>query len=346
VKEKEGFLAWETFAEICITPESGLLFLHALTLLQMSPKNHDQASNNYFSDNYFLQQTKEMYEKFSQIDAKAWLLLMSRKPFSSMFEEVLDNQAPESSVYSYKDLFYHAIQSNPSFNEESKFFIKTNYGEELFDAQGNPENLTHFLNYFTNDFKKEGPYNIPEKANEILLSFLFVKGIITTAMIRNLTIAIPDFIDDLFDSTHENNFFKKSISSIDFPTARHMLRLAKDTKALVIELEEAELYYDILSPPMLLDKENGMGRIKEKEMEKQDSKFGEAIIEIRLLRSISNWFLTYMELSPEIEVGDFLVFPEQNFKGQAMGLFTFLKKFSTSLPSIQEIVLELVKEGI
>ena len=79
-----------------------------------------------------------------------------------------------------------------------------------------------------------------------------------------------------------------------------------------------------------------MGRFKEKEMEKQDRRYGEAIVEVRVIPDIDSWFFKKMHLNEEL-IGKFLKFKysENNFVDQVMGLFDFLVDFDLDSEDIQ-----------
>ena len=62
-------------------PISGLAFLHALTMVQMTPDEDD-------TDPKLLAETHHALTSFQQVDPKMRLTLMSRRPFSSMLKDV------------------------------------------------------------------------------------------------------------------------------------------------------------------------------------------------------------------------------------------------------------------
>lgn len=64
-----------------------------------------------------------------------------------------------------------------------------------------------------------------------------------------------------------------------------------------------------------------MGAYKD-EMFSEDKKYGEAIIEIRGIRNVEDWFLHKVGLEPETR-GTFLTRPEENTVEEALRLFDF-----------------------
>jgi hypothetical protein len=94
--------------------------------------------------------------------------------------------------------------------------------------------------------------------------------------------------------------------------------------------------YDCLSPPWFLSIDDSMGRFKEKEMEKQDMSYGEAIVEVRMVPNIDSWFFKKMNLNEGL-IDKFLKFKysENNFIDQIMGLFDFLVDFDLDSQDVQ-----------
>ena len=97
--------------------------------------------------------------------------------------------------------------------------------------------------------------------------------------------------------------------------------------------------YDCLSPPEFLDLDNSMGAIKEKELLDQDMDYGEAIVEVRGIKHVEDWFIRKTKLDPKIK-GTFLTIPGENLVGEAVALFRFLEGFGTTT-DIEDIQLGL-----
>ncbi|MBY0501688.1 MAG: hypothetical protein K2P93_06785 [Alphaproteobacteria bacterium] len=151
----------------------GLTFLHAMTLVSITP-------NQDCDDRTYLEETHKSLTGYYQIDAKMKLKLMSRRPFSSMFRE-LDTKID------YTAFFGQAMCYNPHGCSNTGFvhfynvpflFHKANYAEQFFDsATGKIRTLSHLLPLFQDEFVAK---------NALILSQLLEKGVISTAMLRNL----------------------------------------------------------------------------------------------------------------------------------------------------------------
>jgi hypothetical protein len=89
----------------------------------------------------------------------------------------------------------------------------------------------------------------------------------------------------------------------------------------------AKWNHDLLSPPPLLDESNSMGRYRKK-MTSTEKHFGEAIVEIRAIRSVQPWFLKKCNID-QILAGKFLSKPE-NIVSHSEALFTFLGVFGSN----------------
>ncbi len=292
------------YQQLC-SPLDGFVFLHALTLVNMTPIEDG-------GDKQFLVEMLRNQQKYKQIDPKMRLNLMSRRPFSSMLKEF---QKPGLVYHEY---FKKVVQDN-NFKFSKVFdvpglFNKTNYGEQFFDQHGQLINLYQFSNFFQEDFF----FN-----NKGIISILLNQGIIGTAMLRN-------FKKDLMTSngfpifTLFDDYYTLSIQTVENPSERYIV----DPINFAI-MQEEEDKCDTLSPPWILDPSNSMGKFKEAEMVEQDLTYGEAIIEVRSIRNVQSWFLRKVGLKSE-SVGDFLVKPDNYLVDQVLGLFDFLGSFEQS----------------
>lgn len=290
---------------------SGLVFLHALTLVQLTPGDGD-------SDTDFLNETLKMQTDFQQVDAKIKLTLMSRRPFSSMLADI-----PEFDPRKYWEFFCTAMGGNDRFMrfyEVPSLFHKANYAEQYFDETGAERSLLSLLPCLNDEFISE---------NENILKVLLQKGIVSTAMLRNLKEEkdIKSFLP-LF--RNPQNYFEKIVNSIAFPSERYILKLDS------FNIEAVQFEFDDLSPPLFLNLDNSMGAYKN-EMFSEEKKYGEAIIEIRGIRNVEGWFLHKARLNPEIR-GTFLTRAEENTVVEALRLFDFLSEFG-SPQSLNDITL-------
>lgn len=280
---------------------SGLLFLHALTMTQMVPIEDCE-------DKEFLEETLGAFEKYHQIDPKMRLTLMSRRPFSSMLKDLELN-------IDYPAVFKQALSHNNNFMvffDVPKLFSKVNYAEQFFDAHsGQVKPLRNFLTIFKPDFV--------DKNREILLKLLD-NGIITTAMLRNFKEDI--LTNDLQPVVNlSSGYFAEAIKTVALPKKRYTLRV--DTP----EVQYLPSAVDALSPPWFLDLENSMGALNQ-EMTEEEKEYGEAIIEVRAIKSVNSWFLKKANLPSDVS-GEFLTKATPQLKEQAVKLFKFLKKFGT-----------------
>ncbi len=291
---------------------SGLVFLHALTLVQMTP---DEDS----SDADFLKETLQMQTSFQQVDAKVRLTLMSRRPFSSMLAAI-----PGFIPDNYLEFFWNAMGRNAqfmNFYEVPSLFHKANYAEQYFQEEtGAEKSLVDLLPCFTNEFVEE---------NRDVLTALLQKGIISTAMLRNLK-AENDMGSFLALVRSPQNYFERIVKSIALPKERYILDLdSSNIKTIGFE-------FDDLSPPLFLSLENSMGAYKN-ELFAKEKKYGEAIIEVRGIRNVEGWFLQKTGLDPKTR-GVFLTRTKEYTTEEALKLFDFLSEFGT-LQYFNDIIL-------
>jgi len=288
---------------------NGLVFLHALTLVCMTPTDDE--------DGEALQETEDNLLNYAQVDPKMKLPLMSRRPFSNMFKDLKSDK-------DYATYFQEVMLDNDGFQdffEVPKLFNKTNYAEQFFEESGKILDLSFFKNFLTDDFKA-----LFGNAVDRLLS----QGIISTTLLRNVK---DDFklnekssIQNLFD-----HYYQLAVTSVASP--KHFYRininnnmntedLAKDQNQL---LQEIDSLYDVLSPPIFLDLKNSMGYFKNDD--KIDKDYGEAVIEVRGISNVKEWFLRKCQLDEKLS-GIFLKDPGKDLSNQALKLFKFLHNFN------------------
>jgi hypothetical protein len=246
----------------------GLIFLHALTLVRMTPEKDED-------DTKLLEETLSFLKSSSQVDSKLKLTLMSRRPFSSMFRDLhLDIQG------TYCKYFQYIMSLNSRFNASliPTLFNRTNYAEQFF-ADDSPKSFTKLFPYFREEFGVN---------NKKILEELLEKGVISTTMLRNfkdevkLDTSLP--VVALFERLYEN-----AINTVQFPEKRHIIDPDE------VQIKCIQSIYDTLSPPCFLDLDNSMGRFKE-EIPENERKYGEAIIEVRGISDVQPWFLQKCEL--------------------------------------------------
>ncbi len=286
---------------------NGLVFLHALTLIYMTPIDAND------SDTEFLKETHENYRLYNQIDPKIKFNLMSRRPFSRMLNDI--NSKGNYAAYFQKVMSKEFIK----FYEVPPFLQKTNYAEQFFDSQtGQIKSLEGFLPLFKKEFLDNcDPKS--QKSNKEIVTSLLKEGIISTAMIRNIQENIT--VDDKPVAELFNNVFELSLEIIAIPLKRYIIN--SDT----CSIESNYHNHDVLSPPWILHRDNSMGRFHE-DLEGSDKLFGEAIVEIRGISRIQQWFLKRAGLNENLS-GEFLREPSTMVE-QTVALFSFLTSFGSN----------------
>ncbi|MBP9776433.1 MAG: hypothetical protein KBD36_01115 [Alphaproteobacteria bacterium] len=241
----------------------GLAFLHALTLVQLTP---DADAN----DSQLLKESVLAWRRSQQVDAKMKLPLLSRRPFSLMCRDI-------NYEGNYANFFFAMFgqQANQSFFSGfavPRLLDRANYGEQFFDGiTGEYQDLSAFLPNFEEDFLENG--------NRIFLENLLKKGIVTTTMIRNSKEIIKvegQSLADIF-----NQYYRRAIESVDVP---------EHSRLNLFPFSLSSWEYDVLSPPLLQDQDNAMGRYRDA-MTSEEKLYGEAIVEIRAIKDVAELFL-------------------------------------------------------
>lgn len=288
----------QTFRQCCQQKLAGLTFLHALTLVQMTPGDESDAT--------FLKETLEMLEQYKQVDPKIRLTLMSRRPFSSMFADIATQKQD-----SYASFFLRFMSKNSGFMQEHNvptLFFKANYAEQLFDRKTlGTKDLQNSLGQFDVSFSSE---------NEKILRKLLIQGVISTAMIRNST----------YKGLYED-YFRRVIESVDKPLGKRPI-IREDEGAFSLAPEKSNS--DMLSPPWFLERDNAMGFYKDG-TKQIDKRYGEAVIEVRDIKNVQPWFLEKCNLGAS-QAGDYLKYPDM-IKKHAIALFNFLYRFGSYINS-------------
>lgn len=277
----------------------GLTFLHALTLKSMAPDKENFQQN----DKQLLETIKNHFKQDHQIDVKRSVMLMSRRPFSSMFKDI------QAYFYgsSYATFFKESIEDKNSIfkalNVSTNFF-KTNYGEQFFE-NGHPKPIRNLENNLNNNFLN---------TNRQILQSLLDQGILCTVMIRN-----HNTYSDIF-----NNYYQQAISSVENPSTRYKFNLT------TLQLELVNWSHDMLSPPWFLSDDDSMGKLNDDAT--IDKMYGEAIIEVRGISRVGTWFLEKANIRDEnqglLKAGRFLR-QTKNIKVHGMKLFDFLVNFGS-----------------
>ncbi len=298
---------------------SGFIFLHALTLISMTPIKVD-------TDQDILRETLDFLTKSHQVDVKSRLTLMSRRPFSLMWQDI---QSTVNGV-DYHDFFLKMMGANRSFTEWNvpELLEKTNYAEQFFDpSTGQALDCRGLIPNLAEEFYT---------TNQEVLNSLTHHGVVSTIMIRNFKRDIKFVSSRSMMSTSSgpvvvqqsqpvkdtfNKYFSEALASVESPERRCFLDLN------TMEVASSPFAYDVLSPPFFLDLENSMGRYKH-EISRENEQYGEAIVEIRAIRDVAPRFFKKVRVQGATpKIGTFLTDPSQ-IENQSLLLFRFLFEFS------------------
>ena len=278
----------------------GFMFLHALTLVQMTPVNET-------TDFECLTTTQNCLNQAFQVDAKMMLALLSRRPFSHMWSDLQSNA-------NYSELFKKFMGANLSFSfyqVPSKLKL-TNYAEQFFDtSNGKPLDLCNFINFFEETFLNE---------NRDVLLALLRKGVVSTCMIRNFRKDVKIEGKNISVCSMLDNFFEDSLNSVQTPNQRYVVNPLRRV------IEALNITHDILSPPPIILDSNAMGFFKN--TAQHDPQYGEAIIEVRGICDVQPWFLRKCNFDESIS-GSFLTNPDKSLVDHGIALFRFLTNFGT-----------------
>jgi hypothetical protein len=258
-----------------------------------------------------LQTTLKYFESSHQVDPKMQLILMSRRPFSSMFADINVQQGE------YSEYFEMMMGCNIKFQKIPFLFNSTNYGEQFYDElTGDVKSLLHFKKFFEEEFYDQ---------HEEVLDKLLKQGVLTTTMIRNFKDEV--MVDDVPIKTLLENYYQSILDSIQSPKNRIIINVDN------ARFESIPTQHDALSPPWFLNSDNSMGAYNQ-EMPEEEKEFGEAIIEVRAIPYISPWFLRKCDLKKDI-TGSFLRIPGSTSKEHALKLFSFLSNFGSEQDKIE-----------
>ena len=282
----------------------GLIFLHAFTLVRMTPGEDD-------TDSQLLEETVNSLMTYQQVDVKMKLALMSRRPFSLMWAEL---QAIQMTEISYAETFLSALKNNRSFtfsNKIPQLFQQTNYAEQFFARHsGDVISLLHLTSFFDENFYRINKKNI---------DYLLAQGVLSTTMLRNFKIDAQ--FQDVFCSSLLANYPQRALKSIQCPEAKRY-KFHPEESAFI------DWERDVLSPPLLLEPVNAMGYFN-KPLSIEEKEYGEAIVEVRAISDVSKRFLQKIGLDLSRQ-GKFLKEASINMQVDSLKLFDFLNKFGES----------------
>ena len=279
--DKTKFLRQNYFSS-----ENGLLFLYALTITGIKHYKGCQHHDIILS----LNDIKENFERYRQVDAKICLDFLSRRPFSEMWQDIKDSVAGVD----FKNLYHERIiNANRHFQDVMNGFKFFNYAEEYYTDEGERYDFSHA-------FQKAC-----EPSDE---SFLWKNGILSTGMIQML---YPQIFKD---------YLINSINSVESVSKRPMF----DPKAF--EIVWADSTVDSLSPPWFLHPENSMGfySVANHQGISDTKHYGEAVLEMRSISRINPIVLGKMNLDQDA-YGKFLTATESSLYDDAYKLYCYLK---------------------
>ena len=276
------------------SPEEGFLFLHMLTcwsLVASIDPTQEEGSR--------VEEVLKWYREGGQVNAKAFLGVLSRRPFSKMWQDIKPGQ-------SYLPLIDNQVK--PDFRQSlSERFQCINYGELYFTHDGSRQDLTSYF---------------PDLAANEDSKTLLRKGVLSTSMLRQSTTQ-REMLSDVFTS-----YFNAMIASIDGIESQYY-----DIDIASIIIRHRPVFHDLLSPPHFSSTYNSMGAYK---TDGHDLAFGQAILEFRMIANIGEYarnqiekIMNEEETELSIRPGEFLSKITQKgihaLQGQAKGLFLFIK---------------------
>ncbi len=276
------------------TQKEGFLFLHMLTCLSLvdsiDPTQKEESR---------IEEVLKWYREGGQVNAKAFLGVLSRRPFSDMWQGIRLGQ-------SYLSLI--GEQVNLEFRQSlSKRFQCINYGELYFNLDGSRRDFTQYF---------------PDLEGNETSKILLKNGVLSTSMLRQ-SAAQKEMLKTVFEL-----YFDEMIASIEGGESKYY-----DFDEVSATIRHQLIARDLLSPPHFSSTCSSMGAYK---ADKCDQDFGEAILEFRMLANISEYARTQIEeimSEEETEIhiipGEFLSRITQKgiyaLQGQAKGLFLFMK---------------------
>lgn len=333
--------------------EEGFLFLHMLICLSLvSNVDIHQTDQDRVSE------VVDWHYKGGQVNAKAHLGVLSRRPFSMMWGDIKTQQSIGSllsttSSIGMLDLTERTTQSVGLCAYESKQCreeaVGTGFSTSLSRDVSYAGFVTQHINidfaerlaqrfqwinyadiYFTQDGRRRNiTSHFPELGDEGSCTLLLENGIVSTSMIRESYVKKRSngevvTMDNIF--TH---YFDEIIRSIDTPSLQRYM-----FDEVTMDIQPKSVLYDLLSPPHFLSEHDSMGAYKDST--KIELEFGEAILEFRMIPHIGKYarekIKELLELDDsifKIKAGEFLTYIHQGefstLQYQTKGLFLFIK---------------------
>lgn len=274
------------------TKQSGFLFLHMMTCAGLA--KHAKADLNKAIDLIY----DTVFNGTGQVNPKASIRLLSRRPFSSMWRDIRS----VGEFQSYEKLV--KARAEPGFLDKFNDAFKClNYGEIYNSFYRYPDlKVAHF--------------DVDDKIHN-----LQVKGVVSTSMLLlSKNYAIKQKVQDVFA-----HYFEDVIKSVDDPST---VKRYTFKPAISAVLEKAT-DYDVLSPLHFVSDADSMGGYKS---DNHDKNYGEAIVEFRDISCVSKRALVGI-MAPGVVsddiVGKFLYSPFDGgncvLQTQVKGLFSYLR---------------------
>lgn len=278
-----------------------------------------------------IRDTYESYNSVHQFDAKRWTNFMSRRPFSHMLQEILNEEdrifsdVSSRSLLSKEGEFLNAFNNNISFADElPNGFHLANYAEQFYDEQSHPLNLEALLEFFS-----------PTIRDSIFLKNLLKNGIFSTTMfsVMDMEKIVPNAIitpaaKEVIQEILTPTYTTAVLNSIEKPMNRDLLHITKEDSSIKIDaisLADTELPLDLLSPPFLLTKSDSMGRYRKGAFHQEyaSRSFGSAIVEFRNIQQAKQ----LKSMRNNLEESGFLTIPDYVIE-EASNVFDLLSKMT------------------
>lgn len=238
--------------------------------------------DGYVDSLLLMHKTLQDYNFAHQFDAKRWTHFMSRRPFSIMYQDIINSQdhASLAAVHSYEtyvDLFNKSVKV-------ASFSLRTNYAEQFYDKNLDIMNLEWLVHYF------------PIELQGDLLSSVLKEGLLSSCMLScmNVEKAIADKVisSELGDMVkligNDAVFYNKVLSSVQSPEKACFLSIEKHEEVFRLNVEHRDSLTDAMSPLFPLDLDDSMGRYKEASAQLEVSTYGSAVVEFRSIQYVKN----------------------------------------------------------
>lgn len=274
-----------------ISKEYSFLFLFLFHLQELT-----KSINCSDSENQRLYSLYRDYMQYHQINAKRELTLLSRRPLSVVWQDIVDNLDQASS---FQDVVGEHTSTEYLYEISNKIKL-VNYGKKYRRAaDGGSLNIAYLDdNYIPNTIER----------------WFINNGIVAASLLR------------IYDPSTFADSLNKIIISIEDPSA--VIRPFVVIKDGALEgIEEKISEYDLLSPPIFLPDTDSMGAFKDQEI---DLAYGEGIFEFRYIRCISQFALNRIkDKISEIHKNN-----EGNPKLQFLDFLGFIKEDSNDMSSL------------